>query len=1006
MAKKIQDKDNINTTLIDKLPSMEHAPRQPQWQFTPDELAFFNHDIKLYDYQTNALKNAIWAMECFFKDGKFPTDINKTIFSDIYYRFNAEVCQRQGVLPAAKLLLNALSIFDRKNHRDKVEPIFELMKPYYPIDFNYNNQKYIDFSHFINRISFWMATGSGKTFIIVKLCEILYELMNQQAIPKRDLLILIPRDDLITQLTRAVNQYNQSHRDKPIRLVPLKNYANEKYGNNLQFNHEIIIYYYRSDNLSDKQGDAEIDFKNYENGGEWYILLDEAHKGEKGESLHQAYYSIMSRKGFLFNFSATFIDDIDLISTIANFNLKEFIKHGYGKNIFLTDKSLTGLNSEYNIEEKTKNILKSLINLALVKKQKRALAENSQLTYHEPLLVSYVNSVNDKDSAKDSDLSLFFRLIRDIANQNDNELSPIFNNAYNELQPELLAHKSLFNEQSLRNIPECSLSEFRQLIFNTGEPSSLEILKSNSKNKEIAIKCKSAEKPFALIRIGDTSKFENKVLAGYEFNNALRDSSFFDNLEGEDSISILMGSRAFFEGWDSLRPNVICFINIGSTNAKRYILQSVGRGVRLRPAKSQPQFRMRIEKHHELHHNSSQVHLLESLFVYSTNINAVKFILEIVNWQNKFNPDGQFLPLQKNINLPFTLIKPTYLTKDKIQDKTPLELYCDKNFVMQILNSPNIILFYQYGFNANQIRFIKNFMLDKQYTNNKQYMNNEKYLQFNVEGDNALNINQVIQAIKEYISATQDEFQEFTAIIDNADDEDDIVHWRKIHFKGNNYHDFIKQIQKMANPETEEELTKLLTEQKITPKEFGERYKNITNSNKLQLTDNFWGVSLYHIAEHFYHPIITADENVNFLQNVINTPSECQFIDKLCKYWQENSKNFNGQWIFSKLIDRLDKIYIPYTENGIARKFYPDFIFWILVDDVYHVIFVDPKGTAHNNAHFKCDGFNKTFPSGKDYFYQGKKVIPKLLMFNDSNLIPESYRHFWTNKISDIFKFN
>ena len=31
-----------------------------------------------------------------------------------------------------------------------------------------------------------------------------------------------------------------------------------------------------------------------------------------------------------------------------------------------------------------------------------------------------------------------------------------------------------------------------------------------------------------------------------------------------------MGSRAFYEGWDSNRPNVMNFINIGSRDAKKF----------------------------------------------------------------------------------------------------------------------------------------------------------------------------------------------------------------------------------------------------------------------------------------------------------------------------------------------------------------------------------------------------------------------------------------------------
>ena len=48
-----------------------------------------------------------------------------------------------------------------------------------------------------------------------------------------------------------------------------------------------------------------------------------------------------------------------------------------------------------------------------------------------------------------------------------------------------------------------------------------------------------------------------------------------------------MGSRSFYEGWDSNRPNILLFINIGvRKESKKFVLQSVGRGLRIEPLKN------------------------------------------------------------------------------------------------------------------------------------------------------------------------------------------------------------------------------------------------------------------------------------------------------------------------------------------------------------------------------------------------------------------------------------
>ena len=133
-----------------------------------------------------------------------------------------------------------------------------------------------------------------------------------------------------------------------------------------------------------------MDFKDYDNNGNWYIFLDEAHRGETGVSLIQDYVSILSRNGYLFNFSATFTDSIDYATTCYNFNLEKFINAGYGKNIYLSKSYFDFKNDkdDFSEREKKKQVLKSLITFTMVKNSKK------DEIYHNPLLVTLVNSIN------------------------------------------------------------------------------------------------------------------------------------------------------------------------------------------------------------------------------------------------------------------------------------------------------------------------------------------------------------------------------------------------------------------------------------------------------------------------------------------------------------------------------------------------------------------------------------------------------------------------------------
>jgi len=150
-------------------------------------------------------------------------------------------------------------------------------------------------------MSFWMATGSGKTLIIVKLIELLGKLIAEKELPAHDILFLSHRDDLLDQFKNHVEEFNSFNFETKINLKNLRDYESVKRENALPFaKNEITVFYYRSDLIADIQKEKIVNFRNYDNSGKWYILLDEAHKGDKEDGKRQILYSILSRNGFLF----------------------------------------------------------------------------------------------------------------------------------------------------------------------------------------------------------------------------------------------------------------------------------------------------------------------------------------------------------------------------------------------------------------------------------------------------------------------------------------------------------------------------------------------------------------------------------------------------------------------------------------------------------------------------------------------------------------------------------
>jgi type III restriction enzyme len=260
----------------------------------------FSESKKLYDFQKKALENILKLLWFYYeKCFDFKKDEDLSINNKRKEKLFREYLDY-------RLSENEV------DHPYKEEAKHKFIFDYFPLE----NQR-ISFKHFINRAGFWMATGSGKTLIIVKLIEILKGLIKREEIPDYDILFLTYRDDLIDQFKKHIQEYNQSNKNK-ILLHDLKDY--EKIKRNYLFK-ENFVFYYRSDLLSDEQKEKILDFKNYYNDGKWYIILDEAHKGDKEDSKRQHIFSILSKNGFLFNFSATFDDIRDLITTCFEYNL-------------------------------------------------------------------------------------------------------------------------------------------------------------------------------------------------------------------------------------------------------------------------------------------------------------------------------------------------------------------------------------------------------------------------------------------------------------------------------------------------------------------------------------------------------------------------------------------------------------------------------------------------------------------------------------------------------------
>jgi len=289
-----------------------------------DELKFFTKEKQLFDYQVDALKKTLKFFEIAFKNGKF----DKEEIYQKYLEFDGSVSE--------------LKIKDSLIGEEKFSYLY-LGK----------DQEEINFKDLVNRCSYWMATGSGKTLIMIKLIAILKKLIKEKKIPNKKILILAPSNSIIEQIKAHIDEFNKGNTEK-LNITDLK-----------EFNDFDDLYIYRADNIvAGETKEKQLNFYDFYNNGDWYLILDEAHKGDKDESIRQKLFALIAKQGVMFNFSATFTEEIDKVTTIKDFKLDKFLTSGYGKKIALLDSSVaTGS------EEQKDSIIKSLMILAALKRE-------------------------------------------------------------------------------------------------------------------------------------------------------------------------------------------------------------------------------------------------------------------------------------------------------------------------------------------------------------------------------------------------------------------------------------------------------------------------------------------------------------------------------------------------------------------------------------------------------------------------------------------------------------
>ncbi|WP_120940749.1 DEAD/DEAH box helicase family protein [Helicobacter pylori] len=924
----------------------------------------FDSNKELLDYQQQALINAFRMLTAYFRDFKESKKAFYAFYQEHYSFANCDFTNK------------------KLNH---------LLKSHFKVE-----NHCVSFENFINRLAFYMATGSGKTIVIIKLVELLSVAMGMGLIPKKNLMFFSANENLIKQFEKEIEKYNRGKDySRQIDFKNLKSITHKDFHRAPKgFFEKIALFYYRADLMSDEESKENLlNYKDYWDNGENYVILDEAHKGNKSESKRQAIFNLLSLKGFLFNFSATFTEESDLITSVYNLSVGEWVKLGYGKeSVLLKKNNLIAFKDSKDLNDREKEIalLKALLLLGM---QKRYKIEGY---FYDPLMLVFTHSVN----VENSDAEIFFKtLARVIENDDGNDFLKAKEDLLEELkEPEFLFSANKDKDYKVKIFKEGLKSmDFKGLKEEVFYASSghIEVIINPKNNQEIAFKLNTSDKVFCLIRIGDITEWICEKLKSVKVvskNLSFKEESYFSQID-RSSINILVGSRTFETGWDSTRPSVILFLNIGlDDDAKKLVKQSFGRGVRIESVKNQRQRLAYLDIDESIKKSlKPNAAMLETLFVIPTNHASLEAILKI---QKESENRGEDRGSWREIKL----------------EKTPIEhdlfVPCYRKEPTNILKIPENASFKMSEKNFKDLKEYFNLMSEKHFILKHEIYDPKDYAQLKdmiqkahfkkVSTWHYKDLDYMISEIKGKLYPNQkvpkDEF--------NALDSEKIVHFKRIKVKASKKEELVKKIQEVKEyaPLDKETLIKKIAQGEIDPYDT-EKHKQ----DKIFKVDD---AELLKLKEHYYTPLIKA-KDCDWLKHVVKVKSEIDFLQELQD--QETTKTLQANydfWAFSKIDEHLDNLFIPYINDAAERRFFPDFIFWLQKGDTQIICFIDPKGTKISDYQHKADAYklfkDKIFNPKNDPYFKIKVVLK---FYGDKDDVGDNYRDYWIQKgkLNDFF---
>ena len=813
----------------------------------------------------------------------------------------------------------------------------------------------------LNKLAFWNATGSGKT-LLMHIHMLQFNHYSKDKLKINKTLLLTPNEGLSEQ---HLKEFKESNIEAEIFTKDSKGLFESN-----------CIEIIEITKLKDEEGDKTVAVDSFEDNN--LVFIDEGHRGSSGDEWKKN-RDKLSVNGFAFEYSATFgqaissgtgtkkteLENEYAKAILFDYSYKYFYNDGHGKNysiLNLSDDKDETINKHYLIA----SLLSFYQQIKIFKDNQPSL---KIYNIENPLMVFVGASVNAVRTEKGKNVSdvINVLLFLDEFIKESTQSKTVINNILsgntgitNKQKEDIFENKFAYLHSKDINI-DLIYSEMLQLIFNASS-GLLHLDDLKGCDGEIGLRLGDNEY-FGVINVGDTTKLlslcdENGIATDKkDFSNSL----FLNINDKKSRINILIGSKKFTEGWSSWRVSIMGLINMGKKEGSQ-IIQLFGRGVRLKGKN------FSLKRSNALGHGlERKLQPVETLIIFGLKADYMKQFKEYLEEEGV--PSDEI----REFTLP-VIYDETYRTKklkvlkvkegkdykreEKIFFKFDDNQYIVKKVILNLYNQIDVmeslkgsntkVDYEESKFSEKHFAFLN---IDNIYFELQRYKNERNWFNLSIEKDvikDFFNSNNwykllcpkthieikkfddykkieeiVIALLKQYIKA----FYEYN----KSDWEKDYLEFQYLSESDSN---LISEY-KVEVEDTETALIEQLKKLEIELKAHKE-LKIDTKSFKSIFFD-----------KHLYNPLIFKGKGLSTLKikPVHLNEGEIEFIEDLEKFLTKYKSQLEDKEIY--LLRNQSK-----TGIGVFTEvnFYPDFLMWILHDDIQYINFIDPKGLVNLNT--------------------------------------------------------